>query len=60
MPIGTFEVLIGTLDRLVQFSFSHAFWTLFSVFLSWELYSDVSWTYIPDKTRPNLIIKPLK
>ena len=42
VPIGTVEVSIGTPDRLIQFLFSYAFWTLFSVFLSWELYLDVS------------------
>ena len=55
VPIGTIEVLIGTLDNFIQ-----NLWTLFGGFLSWELFLNLSWTYIPDRIHYNLIIKFLK
>ena len=60
VSIRIVEVLIGTLNSFVQNLFSYTFWTLFGIFLSWELYLDVSWTCILDKIHLKLIIKTLK
>ena len=58
--IRIIEVLIGTPDNFIHNLFSYMFWTLFGIFLSWELYLDVSWTCILDKIHLKLIIKTLK
>ena len=60
VPISTNEVLIDTLSNFAQFCLFASFGLFLGVFLSWELYLDVSWTYIPDKIHLNLIIKSLK
>ena len=44
VPIGTLKVSISTLNSFVQFYFLARFELFLSVFLSWELYLDMSWT----------------